>query len=239
MASAGSASTRLHRSAVRNNAEWCDTMCRLHGVDGTFEDGVWSVPRRPPALYPDAVTLDPATSADAVLGAIDASAGCTVKDSFGCLDLRPVGFGVLFDAWWIHREPGAAGSGTAAGARWEPVRDAARLRAWEAAWNRDGIESPLFPPALLDDHAVVIVAGTRDGATLAGAIANRSDTVVGISNVFSVTDDLDAAWRGSVSALAGYAGDLPLVGYAHGANLAAAERCGFARLGPLRVWTMA
>jgi len=80
------------------------------------------------------------------------------------------------------------------------------------------------------------MAGYRDEAIVAGAIANRSATVAGLTNVFSAVGDLDAAWCGSVAAVAEHVGDLPLVGYERGDDLEAAQRYGFALLGPLRVW---
>jgi hypothetical protein len=27
--------------AARNNAVWCDTVCRAHGVPGEFLNGIW------------------------------------------------------------------------------------------------------------------------------------------------------------------------------------------------------
>jgi hypothetical protein len=60
---------------------------------------------RSPEAYPDAVSLDPAATADDVLSLVDAGPGCSVKDSFAALDLRSAGFDVLFEAQWIHREP--------------------------------------------------------------------------------------------------------------------------------------
>jgi hypothetical protein len=88
----------------------------------------------------------------------------------------------------------------------------------------------------LDEDAVIVMAGYRDEAIVAGAIANRSATVASLTNVFSAVGDLDAAWRGSVASVAAQMGDLPLVGYERGDNLEAAQRYGFALLGPLRVW---
>lgn len=226
----------LMRTAARNNAEWCDRVCRLHGQAGTYHDGGWTVPKRSPPLYPDAVTLDRAASVDAILAAIDTSPGCSLKDSFACLNLASEGFHVLFEAQWIHREADAPSPEAPAGMRWERVRDPAVLRRWECAWNQYDIPPGLFHPSLLDEDTVMIMACYRDEAIVAGAIANRSATVAGLTNVFSTDDDLDAAWCGSVAAVAAHLGDLPLLGYERGDDLEAARRYGFALLGPLRVW---
>ena len=230
--------TDLVRTAARNNADWCDLVCRLHGQTGTYHDGGWTVPKRSPPLYPDAVTLDPAASIDAILAAIDTSPGCSLKDSFACLDLASGEFRVLFEAQWICREADLPSPEAPAGMRWERVRDPAVLRRWERAWNQYDIDIPpgLFHPSLLDEDTVMMMAGYRDEAIVAGAIANRGATVASVTNVFSADDDLDAAWCGSVAAVAAHVGDLPLVGYERGDDLEAARRYGFAPLGPLRVW---
>ena len=83
---------------------------------------------------------------------------------------------------------------------------------------------------------MIVMAGYRDEAIVAGAISNRSTTVASVTNVFSAIGDLDAAWRGSLAALTTLVGELPLVGYERGDDLEAARRYGFALLGPLRVW---
>ena len=88
----------LTHAAARNNAEWCHAFSRTHGVVGRFQGAFWSSPDRTPPLYPDAVTLRPAATVEEVLAGIDAGEGCSVKDSFACLDLGDVGFRPLFRA---------------------------------------------------------------------------------------------------------------------------------------------
>jgi hypothetical protein len=98
-------------AAVRENAHWCDLVCRFHGRPTAFTDGVWRAGRRSPEFYPDAVTLTPGIPAERVLAGLDLSPGCSVKDSFADLDLAPYGFTVLFDAQWIHRPAWTGGPG--------------------------------------------------------------------------------------------------------------------------------
>lgn len=38
--------------AARNNAEWCDTVCRSHGSAGTFSALSWTNPGAPPHRRP-------------------------------------------------------------------------------------------------------------------------------------------------------------------------------------------
>ncbi|MFG3505983.1 hypothetical protein ACGF5F_10765 [Streptomyces sp. NPDC047821] len=223
------------RAAARNNAEWCAALCRAHGLGaGTFGDLAWSHPRRTPPYYPDAVTLAPGAAPHDVLAGIDrAVPGASVKDSFATLDLTGHGFAPLFDARWIHRPADAPAPPPTGAAPWEPVRTAAELAAWEAAWS-DGAPMDLFRPALLADPATTVLAGRApDGGIVAGAVASRGTApdVVGLSNVFG-TDP----WPGCLTAVSRLWPGTPVVGYEHGDDLTAALRHGFTATGPLRVW---
>ncbi|GLZ79722.1 hypothetical protein Afil01_45290 [Actinorhabdospora filicis] len=205
---------------VSNNAAWCAAMCRAHGI-ATSEDGrVWRSPVRTPLYYPDAVTLVPGLSAAAVLDGVDAGPGASVKDSFADLDLSGHGFSVLFEASWIRREPGPS-----AAAEWSLVDTDGGLAAWEEGW---GGASGLFVPALLAEPEVRIVR-TPGG----GAVLNRTGDVVGVSNVHG------DAWPGAIAAARELFGELPLVGYESGDDVAPALAAGFAVAGPLRVWLRA
>jgi hypothetical protein len=171
----------LAKLAARNNAEWCDIFCRSHGVTGTFRSDAWASAIRTPALYPDAVALDRSLSVERVLSYVDSSTGCSIKDSFAVMDLRPTGFRVLFEAEWMVRDPQPTPRGPQNGLRWEFVRDSNTLRRWEAEWARDSAPTGFFLPALLRHPDVVILAGYADHQLIAGAILNRSTSAVGLS----------------------------------------------------------
>ncbi len=221
--------------AARNNAEWCDIVCATHGRPGTFGADAWSTPRRAPRLYPDAVTLDPAATAVDLLARIDASAGCSIKDSFATLDLASHGLHVLFAAEWIWCAPGS--SDTAGD--WSPVADAQSLADWAAAWGDDDAPADLFRAALLDNPSVVVLARRVNDDIVAGAILNLGANVVGVSNLFTTNGDVDAAWSSAITAAHARFPNLPIVGYEAGDDLAAACRSGFATFGELRVWISA
>jgi hypothetical protein len=228
------------RAAARNNAEWCDAVCRAHGLPGEFGDGAWSSARRTPPLYPDAVTLTADVSARDVVSRIDLAApGCSVKDSFALLDLEPWGFEVLFEAQWIHRPAGMAPSGTPSSVHWEPVKDADGLPAWEKAWSGGDEPAGLFRPELLSGAGTTFLAGHMDGRIVAGAVASPGDSVLGISNLFA-TDEMpggeESAWACCLTQAARFWPDLPVVGYESGESLDAAVGQGFTPVGPLRVW---
>nr|WP_202122667.1 hypothetical protein [Streptomyces sp. BA2] len=199
---------------------------------GEFGAGAWSSARRTPPLYPDAVSLTPEVSAADLVARIDtASPGCSVKDSFARLDLEPLGFEVLFEAQWIHRE---AGTPAPAHLGWEPLRSAESLPAWETAWN-DGEESTgLFRPGLLSDDTRFLAA-YAEGRIVAGAVASRGASVVGVSNLFTSADE-ESAWAGCLTEIARLWPGLPVIGYESGESLDAAVSQGFKPIGPLRVW---
>jgi hypothetical protein len=216
--------------AARNNADWCDLVCRTHGVDTRFDPDVWVALRRSPPLYPDAITLREQPRASDVLRRVDPARGCSIKDSFASIDLSPDGFRPLFEAEWVHRR--AAQHDAKHGLNWIAVGTADELRAFGAAHGGGEV----FRAALLDDPAVAILAAYDGDTVVAGVIGNRSDTVVGLSNLFTTTADPDQIWAGAVSALSARFPGLPLVGYEHGPSLQAAHRAGFVSVGPLSVW---
>jgi hypothetical protein len=226
----------LTLAAARNNAEWCDTVSRTHGVAGEYGAQAWAAPARTPLYYPDAVTLVPGADPGALVARIDTTApGASVKDSFADLDLTAAGFQVLFEAQWIYRPAGAPV--TAPELAWEVVDDPDALRAWARAWDGGNGNADIFRPELLDDPAVHLFAGrSADGRVVAGAAANRSDHVVGISNVFALEEGGDGAWPVALAAVHRLFPGVPVVGYEHGADLATAGRHGFEPIGPLRVW---
>ncbi len=216
--------------AAANNARWCDLVCRSHGLPTATSEELWVARRGSPPFYPDAVTLAPGLTADAVLGAIDPGPGSSVKDSFADLELGPHGFEVLFDAQWLFRHPG--GPPQRPRLDWHVVATPEDFGRWVAAADLQGI----LRPALLDDPTVHVLLARRDEAGAAGAVANVTDGVVGVSNVFAAGIGADAVWSDLPAAVGQVAGDLPLVGYEWGDALGSALASGFATIGPLRVW---
>jgi hypothetical protein len=202
-----------------------------------------------PPFYPNAVTLTNAHDRNAQLAhvreliAARIPGAWAVKDSFAAIDLAPLGFTMLFEAMWAER-PATAVRPTARSTdvRWERVSTPAELLAWERAWRGDPAEpaaptlANLFRPALLTDPEVLIVAASHQQRIVAGAIANRTGAVVGLSNVFVPNQGAEALWAGCVGMIFDHFPGQALVGYATGQALAYAQACGFAALHPLRVW---
>ena len=222
--------------AARNNSEWCDLVCRAHGLPGEFDLEAWTNPRRTPPYYPDAATLRRTPNVDRLLSRIDATAGCTIKDSFASVDLTAHGFRVLFDAEWIHRPAQSPGGSRTSATKWTRIADPDALIVWETAWSEAGIPVGLFAPGLLADDSVAVLGKYADDRIVAGAILNLASGVVGLSNAFASADEDDALWSECLDAIAAYFPSLPVVGYESGPTLAAAHRHGFTSAGPLRVW---
>jgi hypothetical protein len=237
----------LLRAAVANNACWCDAVCRSHGYPGEFTARTWLSPRHDLPFYPNAITLSPDATTTDTQAARDPDRAYAVKDSFAGLDLAPAGLAPLFDADWVAWDPTPQEQPPVAGLRWQTVSGAAELARWEAAWAGAGDVAGLFRPDLLADPCCAILGCHRDGALAAGAIAYTTAGVTGISNVFRTglpgeepwpaTLWPGTLWRSAVLAVAALRPGLPVVGYEHGEDLAAAREAGARVLGPLRVWT--
>ena len=97
----------------------------------------------------------------------------------------------------------------------------------------DDVEAALGPGRRSQRRRVV---RSPDGEVGAGAVASRSDQVVGVSNVFARDGGPDAAWPVVLDAVHTLFPVLPVVGYEHGDDLAVALRHGFEPVGPLRIW---
>ncbi len=238
--------------AARNNALWCDAVCRAHDRPGEFHDTLWLTRLGAPRFYPDAVTLSGVESAPAQIETIAALVGSTrerewaVKDSFQALKLNSLGFEPLFDAEWVAMNPplpdlrGHPWGHPAAEYRSASVTSEAGLIAWEQAWageevNAAAVSKPrVFMPRLLTDTGVRFVSIQGDGGIVGGGILNRGSEVVGLSNLFGCID-MEMVWRNLVAMAVEVFPGLPLVGYERGHELAVAHQVGFETVGFLRV----
>jgi hypothetical protein len=218
------------REAVVNNARWCELVCRSHGLPTSVAERLWIAPQGSPPLYPDAVTLVPGMAPGAVLAEIVARPGCSVKDSFADVDLSTRGFVELFHARWVFRE--APPEQARPRLCWDTIARADELARWTMAAGLQGI----IRPELLRDPSVCLLVTRDDKGIAAGAVANRTGTIVGLSNVFATRLDARTAWADLPAVIKDVLGRLSIVGYEHADALTAAIACGFEPIGPLRVW---
>jgi hypothetical protein len=214
--------------AVENNARWCDLVCRSHGITTSWQEGFWVARQPSPQCYPEGITLQENLAPKQLIDELPAGI-CSVKDSFADLDLASHGFEQLFEARWIYRAPT---SGTAAPTGWTTVSSEKDFDRWlEACGLAD-----VLPAALLRDEGVRFLQRKRTHDVSAGAVLNRSGSVVGLTNLFSTNVALDEVW-GDVAALCGqHFPSCPIVGYERGQDLDAAIKTGFNDLAALRVW---
>jgi len=220
--------------AARNNAEWCHAFSATHGVCGIFESDWWRSRSRTPPYYPDAVTFVRNAAAAVLLERIELGAGCSVKDSFADLDLGREGFEILFRADWLSLEPETA----AEPGNWSVVTTPIQLAQWEAGWaGSTGGVCNFFRPALLVHGSLALLASVSGDRVVAGAVAYRSEAVIGLTDLFDAGGDLEAAWRSAAAAASARWGPLPIVGYDLGESLVAAHHAGFVTVGELAVWT--
>ena len=215
--------------AVRENATWCDLVCRSHRLRPDPDARVWSSDRRTPSRYPDAITLDPNVGEYDVLGRIHDAPGASVKDSFAVLDLAPDGYRVLFDATWFARPPDPAPAG--AGDAFERITDKFTFGAWRHTWG--GPDDVLLPGLLRTSAVTILGARTPDERYDRGGILHRTSiggtSVVGLSNTFGPVGDVALA-------ATAYSADAWIVGYDSAEVVAELGALGFVGCGPLRVW---
>ena len=222
-------------AAANNNARWCDLICLLHGIPTATESGYWVAQRRSPDLYPDVVTLLPGAAAEDVLRMADDGPGCSVKDSFGTLDLAPWGFEELFQADWIFHDSVTSSAelpSTETPATWSVVETEEDLAAWAVLHGA----GDTFRGGLVRDPSVRVLAAHGPNGLTAGAIANRTPSCVGVTNVFTTSMSAVETWSGIIEILATCFPSLPLVGYEHGEDLESALASGFTEIGSLRIW---
>jgi hypothetical protein len=235
--------------AAENNAIWCDTICRAHGIPGEFHNELWLNRYAVPRFYPNVVTLstqdDTATQLASIqaLAATGLSGGWGIKDSFGSLDFNALGFQPLFEANWLWHEPFQPfPNRIASDLRWAWVKDASELARWETAWSgseshdTSNRQSRLFLPTMLTNPEIGFVAAYQGQTIVAGAVANRTKDVVGLSNVFVPQDDQVSFYAGCVAVTHERFPDMPVVGYERGRELTIVQEIGFEILQPLKIW---
>jgi hypothetical protein len=90
-------------------------------------------------------------------------------------------------------------------------------------------------PELLADQRCVILACRRGDDLIAGVIAYAAGGVTAVCNLFGAGLAAGQLWASALQAVAARRPGLPIVGYEHGAGLAAARQAGCRALAPLRV----
>ncbi|GLV58111.1 hypothetical protein KDH_49450 [Dictyobacter sp. S3.2.2.5] len=237
--------TNYLQLAVNNNAIWCETVCRSHNIPGEFHETFWMIKHQAPTYYPNLITLSPAENLDLHQDPLAAFLSeqndytISIKDSFADLDLDPFGFHSLFEAQWIilRSDSMTVPNQPSTELAWKRITEEKELLGWETAWSQTELtQNHIFQAPLLHDANICIMAAYQDNHIVAGAIANKTPGVVGVSNVFTPEQDAEQYWQGLLALISNQHPGLPIVGYEQDESLALAIRVGFTILGPLRVW---
>lgn len=218
------------RLAARNNAHWCDGMCRAHGQPTEFTEELWICRGTPPRFHSNLTTLQP-NAVESVKREMPGG----FKDGFDDIDANALDYSCLFEASWIWRDAGPSPTSL----RWERITTDDALLEWEGGWALGDVEADSaprqFPPSLLSDTTAAFMAAYQGDELVAGCILNLTEPVVGLSNTFSRIDGMEF-WRDlpgvARMAFPGY----PIVGYERGDDLVHALAAEFQVIGQLRVW---
>lgn len=188
-------SEALLHAAAANLAAWHDSSLRALGLRPRTTDQWWTCATPAPNIFYTAVSLrrerEPGELHAELLVHLDDPAGThlAVCDSFGALDLRPLGLAPRATLPWYARDPGPLPDDPPTGLEVTLVQDPADLAVWEdAAVRAFGVRQPVAPsdihhPAILDDPAMHVLAGRADGEIVAVAMAYRFASVVGVYGV--------------------------------------------------------
>lgn len=227
----GLTTSQLLESAALANAQWCDVVCLANDAAGTFETGLWSCIGPVPKYYPHVITLQADCSLSNVLDKLKrVPKGGSIKDSFANLSLTSAGYRKLFDAQWVLAPPVVSPP-----LAFQIIEEIDSFRMWETAWSQGTLRG-FFNENLLAHPSVRFIAVEQAGTIIAGAIANRSSNVIGLSNLFCYADHPARYWLTCVAAAQAWQSEWPVIGYERGDRLSFAKTIGFNELGALAVW---
>ena len=226
--------------AAQNNAEWCDIVCRIHGVPGEFLENIWINQQKVPTLlYPNAVIIKPLSSRTfnevrQTLKKIPLET-YAIKDSFNELPIDEMGCKSLFEAEWItYSQEELAYVSTIDS--WTIIKNDEELENWEHVWNNTNpTDKRIFLPNILSVKGVFFLAKYKGDQIVAGGIVNISHNVIGLSNVFTqevasnnIYSELSIFIKEKISTL-------PIVDYERDKALVLAHEAGFKTIGKLKV----
>lgn len=218
--------------AARNNAHVYQRVCAAHGCETLVKESHLICLGQPPRFFSQAVALQ---SGVAEVIAKEVSGG--FKDSFYDIEPDPSLYGFLFEASWIHL-PSSSPDDTVL--EWKRVQNNTELDLWESGWAEGDDEASShprqFPFTLLDHGDFAFHSAWQGGEMVAGVIFNRSESVVGCSNLWAKDGWLEPVWRDLPAHTARFYPGIDVVGYERGLDLELALRAGFEAIGPLRVW---
>lgn len=229
------------RTAIQNNALWCDLVCRAHNSEGEFFDAFWVNSDEVPLLYPNFITLQPFKNHKERLEQLSVflqeneNCSISVKDSYKELAIENWNMKkIIEDDWiWLALEKKSSVPKN----KWKKVSTKRELAMWTAAWSDEDRDlEETFPSLLLEEGDVYFLGEFNNSQITKGAIVFQTDDSIGVSNVFSQNSTDSIFWRELVDNMRFNFPDTLLVGYETGKSLACALDAGFESCGKLSVW---
>jgi hypothetical protein len=208
---------------------WYDAVFAAHGIATSISERVWRGHAAPPPLHSAAVLVEPDAAPDAVLRAVAPYDTCSVADPFAATDLSAEGFGLLFEASWLHRPPSGDPQPSD---RWRRVGTPEELEVWNARHDT----ADVLLPRLLDRSGFRFLARDDPEDPTGGAALLLGTGVVLLSNVFAAPGHPPVDWTDLLAAVERALPDRAVVGYERGDDLDDALAAGFAAVGMHRVW---
>ena len=217
-------------AAVAASRSWYDDIFDLHRIAVGSDGDLWWAEGAPPRWHSAVKTLVPTTDPTKALLRMERHPHGTIADSFGLLDLTAQGFGLLFAATWLQHR-GVAAVTPPLG--WMHVRDFDLMDRWNQHHDTIGV----LPSELWAHPRFTVLARHNDGDLTGGAILHDAGTVVGLSNAWSLVEDVPVDPRELLDLAAEIHPGRTVVDYAWGADLETMLGAGFEPLGPQHVWT--
>ncbi|MCJ8313890.1 MAG: hypothetical protein HRU38_04880 [Saccharospirillaceae bacterium] len=231
--------------AINNNALWCELVNKANDIPGIFESELWYNSNEVVLFYPNLITLSSnfnETQKNVLLKIIKGHPknNWAVKDSFASLDLAKYDFFELFESdWFLRQSTQPLLMSKTDLPKIKIINNESDLKQWELAWSAHQpmkSEQSIFSDNLLENDEVAFLAIIENNKITKGLIGNKSDDVIGVSNLFGFDIFENDIMSTFIQTLWDELGKLDLVGYESDEDILQAKQNGFESIGKLKVW---
>ncbi|HLO98382.1 MAG TPA: hypothetical protein VK171_07300 [Fimbriimonas sp.] len=218
--------------ATSNNADLYEAVMDAHCVESVREQGVFRVLGTPPPYFSVLTTLEPGWGVY-VMNLRPAG----FKDAFHEIEAADHGYNLLFTSSWIWLESPQV---TEPQLTWKEATNYTEQAEWQDRWW--GVHATerttIYPASMVENSDFRFLTAFDHDQPLGCAMLNRSDSVIGISNLFAFQGSDLSLWRDIAGVAARRFPGMPLCGYERDDSLGNARSSGFEAIGQLRVWTL-
>lgn len=229
-------------AAISNNCGLYEAIFSANNLNYFKSDASWYTLEKVPPLYSNLITLSSEWKPDDIFSQINKNheknnwGGWSIKDSFGILDLKSLGFRKLFDSAWIFLDrnnfkPVFDNHNL----RYEMIKDVNEFLEWRTAWNPDkSISGKIFSQNLLKNPLISFIAGYDNDRIVGGCLVNKTGAL-GISNFFSPDGNIEY-WSNMIRYIFDKFEENNIVGYERADALDTLSQLGYEKVGNLAVW---